>query len=481
MKSNGNVSSNVIWRLMERFGAQGVTLIVSIVLARLLDPSVYGEIAIVTVFITISEVFVDGGIGAALIQKTEADNLDFSTAFYFNIVWSVFLYVVLFFAAQPIASFYNDPNLAGIIRVLGIELIIISVKNIEHAVVSKRLIFKKFFYSTLIGTILAAIVGIYMAFKGFGVWALVTQKLVNSAFDTVVLWFTVRWRPQFIFSISRLKGLLKYSWKIFVSKLIDTVWNDIRQLIIGKKYTSSDLAFYNRGKQIPSMLTNSINSSIDSVLFPVMSNMQHNKDDLKKFARRAISLSSFIIWPMMVGMGVCAQQLIVVLLTEKWLEAVPYLQICCIVYLMYPMFTTNLNIIKSLGYSNIVLKIEIMKKSVDAVLLIISSFISVKAIAISTILGMVFSVVLHAFYSGKLIGYGVAEQIKDSLPYAGLSLIMGLIVLLMDYLLGPGILTLCAEIIVGAIVYFLLSYYFKLESFAYYKSMITKMIKRIRA
>ena len=237
------VVSNLFWRLFERIGAKGVEFIVSIVLARVLMPEVYGRVALITVFTTILQVFVDSGLGNALIQKKDADNVDFSTVFYFNIAFCIALYALLFFAAPFIAAFYKDPGLTGPIRVLGLTVVISGVKNVQHAYVARHMLFRRFFYATLGGTVGAAVLGIYLAYNGAGVWALVAQQVFNVATDTVILWLTVKWRPQRVFSFDRLKGLYSYGWKLLVSHLLETVYQDIRQLVIGKKYTSSDLAF----------------------------------------------------------------------------------------------------------------------------------------------------------------------------------------------------------------------------------------------
>ena len=255
------VTNNLLWRFAERCGAQGVAFVVSIILARLIAPETYGTIAIVTVFITILNVFVDSGMANALIQKKEPDDLDFSTVFFFNVFICLVLYAVTFLAAPLIASFYNDASLVSVLRVLSLIIVISGVRNVQQAYVSKHMIFKKFFYATIFATLGSAVVGICMAYSGLGIWALVGQQLSNSFFGTVFLWLTVKWRPKWMFSFSRLKGLFSYGWKLFVSSMIDTLYIDIRQLIIGKMYSSNDLAFYNRGQQFPQLIVNNINSS----------------------------------------------------------------------------------------------------------------------------------------------------------------------------------------------------------------------------
>ena len=357
--SSTNVITNFFWRFLERCGAQGVTFIVSIVLARLLDPTVYGTVALVTIFTTIMQVFVDSGMGNALIQKKDADDLDFSSVFYFNMAMCSVLYLIMFFAAPFIASFYRMPELTAIVRVLSFVVVISGVKNVQQAYVSRHLMFKRFFFSTLGGTIGAAVIGIAMAYLGFGVWALVVQMLFNAAVDTTILWITVKWRPKKMFSFQRLKSLFSYGWKLLASSLIDTVYNDLRQLIIGKKYSSGDLAYYNQGKKFPQLIVTNINTSIDSVLLPTMSKAQDDMAAVRSMTRRAIKTSTFLMMPAMIGLAVCAEPLVQLILTEKWLPCVLFLRIFCITYAFYPIHTANLNAIKAMGRSDLFLKLEI--------------------------------------------------------------------------------------------------------------------------
>ena len=326
----GKAVSSLFWRFLERCGAQGVSFVVSIVLARLLAPEVYGLIALVTVFTAILQVFVDSGMANALIQKKDADDLDFSSVFFFNMFMCIALYLLLFFCAPLISSFYGNPELTPVIRVLGITLLISGVKNVQQAYVSRTLQFKRFFFATLGGTIGAAVIGIAMAYMGFGVWALVAQSLFNAAVDTMILWVTVRWRPRLQFSFARLKELLRYGWKLLASALLHTVYTNLRSLIIGKLYTAEDLAYYDKGQSFPTLIVSNINASIDSVLLPTMSGVQDDRDAVKAITRRSIVTSSYLMWPMMVGLAVVAKPLVVLLLTEKWLAAVPFLQINCL-------------------------------------------------------------------------------------------------------------------------------------------------------
>lgn len=466
----------MMWRLLERLGAQGITFVVSLILARLLDPSVYGVIAIVTVFTAILNVFIDSGLGNALIQKKNADDLDFSSVFWFNICSCSVLYLLMFFSAPLIADFYEIEELVPIIRVMSITLLISGVKNIQQAYVSRSLAFKKFFYATLVGTVGAAAVGIAMVFMGYGIWALVFQNLFNQAVDTVMLWFLVKWRPKFIFSFDRLKGLLKYGWKILASKLIDTVYNELRQLVIGKIYTTSDLAFYNQGRKFPNYAVTAINESIDSVLFPTMSAVQDKKQEVKAMTRRAIKTSTYVIMPIMAGIAACASSLISLILTEKWLPAVFFLRIFCFTFAFYPIHTANLNAIKAVGRSDIFLKLEIIKKVIGMTAIVSTMFISVKAMAMVLPLTSVLNQIVNSWPNKKLLDYSYIEQLRDMLPQIMLSVFMFGAVLAIQYLGLNSIVTLLIQIPAGVLIYVLGSIIFKIDSFNY----ILKLIKSYR-
>ena len=415
MNNKQSVINNFFWRFMERCGAQGVTFVVSIILARLLDPSVYGTVALVSVFMLIMQVFVDSGMGNALIQKKDADDLDFSSVFWFNIAMCTLLYLIMFFAAPFISSFYGIPELTLIVRVMSLMLIISGMKNIQQAYVSRHMMFRIFFFTTLGGTVIAAIVGIAMAYMGFGVWALVAQMLVNAFVDTVILWITVKWRPKKIFSMSRLKGLFSYGWKLLISSVLDTVYNELRQLIIGKIYTPADLAQFNQGQKFPQFTVVNINASIDSVLLPTMSKAQDNPAAIRSMTRRAIKTSTYLMMPFMVGLAVCAEPAVRLIITDKWLPCVPYLRIFCFSFAFYPIHTANLNAIKAMGRSDLFLILEILKKVVGLTAILSTMWISVMAMAYSMIFTSVICQIINAWPNKKLLGYSYLNQVADML------------------------------------------------------------------
>lgn len=473
-----NVLENFVWRFAERCGAQLVTFLVSIVLARILSPEDYGQIALITVFTTIMQVFVDSGLGTALIQKKDADDLDFSSVFYFNFVVCLVLYATMFMAAPVIASFYNDLSLTPIIRVISLTIVISGVKGIQQSYVSRNMLFKRFFYATLGGTIFSAFLGIGLAYAGFGVWAIVAQQLSNTAIDTLILWLTVKWRPKKMFSWKRLKGLLSFGWKMLASALLDTLYGNIRSLVIGKMYSSEDLAYYNQGDKFPSVIANNINTSIDSVLLPTMASAQDEPARVKSMTRRAIKTSTYIMAPLMMGLAFCAEPIVRLVLTDKWLRCVPFLRIFCITYMFYPIHTANLNAIKAMGRSDLFLKLEIAKKIVGMVLLLSTMWFGVMAMAYSLLVSSVSSQIINSWPNRKLLNYGYLEQLKDILPGIALAVFMVCCVSVVSLFHLSNIVTLLIQIPLGAVIYIAASALLHLKSFEYLMDMIRPMVRK---
>lgn len=467
MDNRQKVFSNLIWRFMERFGSQAVSFVVSIVLARLLEPELYGSVALVLVITSILQVFVDSGMATALIQKKDTDDLDFSSVFYFNLAFCLLLYTGLFLAAPPLSRAYGDSSLVPVIRVLGLTIVVSGVKNVQQAYVSKTMQFRRFFFATLGGTIFSAAVGIFMAYLGYGIWALVMQQLLNAAVNTAILWLTVGWKPRRCFSLRRLKVLVAYGWKILVSALLDTAYLKLYQLVVGLKYTSADLAFYNKGDQYPNLLVENINSSIDSVLLPVLSAEQDEREQVREMTRRAVKTSTYLMFPMMAGLAVCAEPFVRLLLTEKWLPSVPYMQVFCLMYAFYPLHTANLNAVKAMGRSDIFLKLEILKKLISTVLLVASVNLGVYAIALSQLLSCLMAAVINAWPNRRLLGYSFLSQLRDVLPALLLSGIMGGAVWCLSLTNLPDLPLLIVQVAAGAAIYAGLSAAFGVDSFRY--------------
>lgn len=476
--SRQKVISNLIWRFMERCGSQVISFVVSVVLARLLAPELYGSIALVTVITSVLQVFVDSGMANALIQKKDTDDLDYSSVFYFNLVFCLILYIGLFFAAPLISRIYKDLSLVPVIRVLGLTLVVSGVKNVQQAYVSKTMQFRRFFFATLGGTVFSAVVGIGMAYGGCGVWALVMQQLLNAAVNTAILWVTVGWKPKRMFSFQRLAGLISFGWKLLVSALLDTVYNKLYQLVVGVVYSSADLAYYNKADQLPVLVVENINSSIDSVLLPVLSAQQDKREQVREMTRRAIKMSTYVMMPMMAGLAACAEPLVRLLLTEKWLPCVPYMQIFCVCYAFYPLHTANLNAIKAMGRSDMFLILEIIKKAVGFLALVITMRMGVLYMALSRVFTGVLAQIINAWPNSRLLNYSYLQQLRDMLPAILLSTAMGLLVYTLNFLGLGDFATLALQVLAGVGIYLLGSLLFKLDSFRYILSILKNLLHR---
>lgn len=470
---NNSTIANFIWRFTERTAAQLVTFVVSIILARILSPEYYGTIALVTVFTTILQVFVDSGLGIALIQKKDADDLDFSSVFFFNMFMCVVLYIVMYIASPYIAAFYNDKGLTPIIRFISLTIIISGVKGIQQAYVSRNMLFKRFFFSTIGGTIASAIIGIILAYRGYGVWALAIQQVSNTAIDTLILWLTVKWKPKFMFSFQRLKRLLRFGWKLLVSALLDTIYGNLRNLIIGKKYTSADLAYFDQGDKLPKAIVTNINVSIDSVLLPTMSKMQDKTEAVRTLTRRAIRISVYIVAPLMIGFACCADSLVRLVLTDKWLPCVPFIRILSVSYLFWPIHTANLNAIKAVGRSDIFLKLEVIKKAVGLALLLSTMWFGVKIMAYGLIVECLLGLIVNTWPNKKLLHYGYIDQMRDIAPSVLLSMAMGVAVYCVGLISMPEIVKVVAQITLGIVIYVAESGIFRMKEFEY-------LIKKLR-
>lgn len=465
--------SSLAWKMFERTGAQIIQFVVSIILARILMPEDYGAIALITVFTALATVFIQSGFPTALIQKKDADDLDYSTVFYTSLVISVVFYLLIYFIIAPwAAAFYDMPILTNVLRVLSLNLIIGTYNSMQNTLLSKKLLFKKLFYSSFGAIIIAGIVGVACAYAGMGVWALVAQQLTSVIVTSIIMTFTVRWRPKLIFSFVRLKGLFGFGWKLLCSGLLDTLYSNIYSLIIGRVYSSADLAYWDRGKQFPALIIDNINGSISSVMYPVMAKEQDDRAKLRAIVCRSINTSAYIIFPMMMGLAICAEPVVEIVLTEKWLFCVPYLQGWCFVYAWYPIHTVNLQVYKAMGRSDIFLKLEIVKKILGISVLVITLPYGLWVMMCGKFATALIGGLMNAFPNSRLLGYGYLSQIKDLAPAILLSCIMGVCVWLVTLLQFPTVVTLVVQVLLGAIIYFGVSATFRLSAFVYILDML---------
>jgi O-antigen/teichoic acid export membrane protein len=473
-----SVLSSLFWKSLERGGVSGVQFIVQIILARLLFPEDYGIIALIVVFIAISQTFVQSGLGTALIQKKKVTDEDYSSVFYLTLVVALVFYGILFLAAPFIAAFYNQPLITPVLRVLGLTLFFGAVNTIQNAVIARNFQFRKLFVSSLGAVLLSGVVGIAMAYAGHGVWALVGQQLTSIIALCAIMWFTVKWRPKLLFSLARVKELFSFGWKLLVSDLINTTYTNLTSLIIGKLYPASMLGFYTKGREFPNVLVSNINSSIQAVMFPAYAKCQDNRPQVKQIMRRALVTSAFLVFPAMAGLAVIAEPLVELLLTEKWLMCVPFLQIFCAVYALYPIHTVNLQAINALGRSDIFLRLEIMKKVLGVSVLAVTVPIGIYAMALGMVVTGVISTLINAYPNRLLLDYSFTEQWKDLMPALILSLVMCGVVYSVLFLGLPVWATLVLQIGVGVVVYMGLAWVLGLESLTYVLNTVREYFPR---
>lgn len=457
----------LLWKLLERFGVQGTQFALQIILARLLTPEHYGVLAIMIIFTTLANVFIQNGFNTALIQNKDVTEEDFSSVFWVTLGIAGVLYAVIFFAAPLIADFYSMPELVSPFRVLALMLFPGALNSVQLAKVSREMDFKKVFYSNVGAIIIAGIVGIVIALLGGGLWALVAQTMLNIFIAAIVMTVTSKLKLRLVINWTRVKVLFSYGWKLLVSGLVDTLYQDLQALVVGKKYNSATLGFFNKGKQFPQFIMNSVNGAVQSVMLPAMSEKQDKREELKALMRQAISLGAYVVFPMMAGLAGVAKPLIRLLLTDAWLPCVPYMQVYCISFAFWPVHSCNLQAINAMGRSDIYLKLEIIKKSYGLLALIIAVvfFESPLAIAMTGAITAFLSFFVNAFPNSKLIGYSYFEQVRDILPALLASLTMCATVLLIGLLpLSTGLL-LVLQIISGFAVYLLISVIFKLKAF----------------
>lgn len=470
----------MFWKLLERFGVQGVQFVLQIILARLLTPEHYGVLSIMLIFTSLANVFIQSGFNTALIQNKDVSEEDYSSVFWVTLGISGILYCVMYFTAPLIAAFYDMPDIVTPFRVLSLMLFPGALNSIQLAKVSREMNFKKVFTSNVGGVLVSGIVGIVLAYKGAGIWALVFQTLLNIACACLVMLFTVKWKPRFVCNIARIKVLFAFGWKLLVSGLLDTLYQDLSSLVIGKKYSSDTLGFYNRGKQFPQFIISAVNGSVQSVLLPAMSERQEHKGQVKQMMRTAVMVSSYLVFPMMAGLAGVARPLVKLLLTDKWLDCVPYLQIFCFSFAFYPIHTSNLQAINAMGRSDIFLRLEVIKKVMALAVLSIGVFCfdSPVAIAITGVVTGLISCFINASPNKKLIDYSYLEQIKDIAPSFLGALLMFVGVWAVELLQMGTIITLVLQVLMGVVLYIAFSAIFKLKPFIMLLGMLKKKLMK---
>ncbi|HFI0645866.1 TPA: lipopolysaccharide biosynthesis protein [Streptococcus suis] len=474
-RTNREVVSSMIWSLSERFMSQIVSVIVTIILTRLIAPADYGLISIVTVIITILNVFMTSGFSAALIQQNEVEDADYSTVLWFSLGLGIAIYLIVFLMAPIVAQFYKLEELTLVLRVLALKVPLSALNSVQQAYVSRHMLFQKFFISTVSATIVSGIVGITLAYNSLGVWALVFQDLINVLTVTLVLWFGIKWRPTFVFSTSRLTKLFGFGVKIFLQTLFNTLYSNIRSLLIGRAYSATDLAYYSKGNQYPNLIVTNVDSAVSKTIFPVMSREQDNIEKVKSLARNTAQTTSYIMSPILIGFMICADSIVSLVMTDKWLPAVPYVQIICCCLLIRPFQTAIVQAIKAIGESGIILKMDIPVRFFALVLLFCTINYGVIYIAISEIVIELLALGIYSYYSNRLIGYSYLEIMVDFCQNIIISVIMGIAV----YFIGIGLeldkaQELLIQVVVGGVIYFSFSVILKNNSLLHFKKLLWK-------
>jgi O-antigen/teichoic acid export membrane protein len=476
---NSQIGKGLLWKLLERFGVQGSQFVLQLVLARILDPDHYGVLSLMVIFTTLANVFIQTGFNTALIRTKDVTEEDYSSVFWVSLGIAGLLYGAIFLCAPMIGGFYQMPDIVAPLRVMALMLFPGALNSVQLAKVSREMDFRKVFFSNLSGILIAGTVGIVIALLGGGLWALVAQTMLNVFVACLVMWGTSGLKLRFVCDLGRVRLLFAFGWKLLVSGLLDTLYQDLRSLVIGKKYNSETLGFYNRGKQFPQFIINAVNGTVQSVMLPAMSAKQDDQSQVKQLTRSSIMISAYILFPLMAGLAGVASALVELLLTEKWLPCVPYMQIYCFTLAFYPVHSCNLQAINAMGRSDIFLKLEIVKKGlgIGALLVAVFCFDSPIAIAMTGAFTTVISCFINAYPNKKLIDYSYFEQMRDILPSIAAAVVM-LGAVLAVQLLGLGAFaTLAVQIALGVAVYVAVSVIFRLEPFRLLLNMLKNKAK----
>lgn len=474
------VSRGFIWSAAERFSIQGIGFLLSIIIARIVSPSSYGLIVMIQVFLSFSQLFIDSGFANALIQKKNRNEIDYYTVFIFNMVVAASIYCLLFIAAPYIADFYNEPQLTNITRVVSLNLILSSLSIVQKTRLTINLDFKTQTKAGLIAVIISGIVGIICAYSGMEVWALVIQGLLSTTIITLALMYFSRWMPKLQFSRESFNGLFKYGSKLLANNILTSIYINIYNLVIGKKYSSADLAFYNRAFTLSQFPSSNIAEVLNRVIFPIMTKVQDDRDKLKECYFKYLHLSHYIILPLMGLLIVLAKPLIIVLLTEKWLPTVPYLQIFCVNFMLYPILQQSGNPVAAIGHVGILLKYQFVKRAVSLIILLVTIGMGIPAICIGVVVSSIFETCINVFVEKKEIGIGYMEQIKTQMDVILLTAVACIIAYLPTLFIGNSLLQLISGGLLGVIIFFAGTYLFNIQEKEYVAQMLISLRSRIK-
>lgn len=443
----------VLWRIGGVGGTQLIQLVISVVLARLISPEQFGLLAELTVFIALAGVFIDSGFSTALVRKNNRTYTDCCTVYWFNIVVSIVCYLIIFFCAPLVAIFYDQPELTSILRVTAISIVIGSFAGVHRTLLIAEMNFKAMTKFNLTGLIISAVVGIVMAFKGFQVWALVAQNLTGCVLSTIFVWYKVKWRPSLLFAKESFKEFFGFGSKLLVSSLLDTAYNNLYSIIIGKVFKPADLAFYGRANSLTNMTSSMPTNILQSVTYPTLCKMQDDENALRKGYRRIIKVSCFVVFPLCLGIGAVAYPLINVLYTERWIYSAVLLSIIVFGMMWYPMHAINLNYLQVKGRSDLFLRLEILKKIIGVIVLCITVPFGLEAMCWGSVVFSLICLFCNTYFTGKLLKMGIISQLKDIWSSLILSLVMFAGARGVAMYFGNGILSLACSILTGILIY----------------------------
>jgi len=469
--------NSVLWNSAEKFAIQISVFIIGVILARILSPADFGLIGMLSIFILLSQVLVDSGLGSGLIQKQNRTDIDFSTVFVFNLGVSLIIYILLFFAAPVIADFYDMPQLTILTRVLSFNIVINSFAIIQRSKLIIKLNFKSLAKVNVISTIIGGAAAIYMAYTGFGVWALVVQNLTKALIAVVLLWILSDWRFSVKFSSQSFNGLFNYGYKLLLSKLYAQGFDESVKLIIGKVYSASDLGFFSRAKQFPNLVADTIANILQQVTFPILSTLQDDTERLISVYRRIIKITSFFIFPAMTLLALLADPIIRLLLTDKWAPAVEYLQWLSFARIFYPISLLNMNILKAIGRSDLFLKVDLSKAPVFITILVITVPMGIKAMVIGYVINSWISFIINTYMPGRLFNYGLFKQLKDIYLFIIITVIMAIVVYFTKGFFDNLFLKLIIGVVSGVVSYLFLAYLFKMDELEEIKGLFNKVKK----
>lgn len=463
-----------IWSAIERFSVQGIQFLLTIIIARLVSPSDYGLIAMLSIFLAIAQTFIDSGFSNALIQKQDRTETDFSTVFYFNIAIGVITYTLLYYGSTYIASFYNELNLIALTKVVGLNLIINSFSVVQRAKLTIALDFKKQAIISLVAVILSGGVGVYMAYVGYGVWAIASQSLLNNFLYTLLLWLLVKWMPQLCFSWESFRKLFSFGGKLLLSGLLQTIYTNLYNIIIGKKFSSAELGYYNRAYTIAYFPSTTVSYVIMRVIYPVLCSIQDDDEKLRSSFIQCIRMAGFVIFPLLTMLFVLAKPLVLLFLTDKWLPIVPLLQVMCIAYMLVPIIDMNNNFILAKGHTNYFFKAEITKKIVAVLILIMTVPFGVQVMCYGLILYSLCDMYIISIYTHKVVNCSFLTQVQSLLSLLILNSLLGGGVYGITMLIDNNTLTLFTGIICGGVLYIGFAHLFKLPEIQILKTILRR-------